>query len=379
MAVLIALMIFIIPQLNAQEPIIDLRLFNTEARVFVVGDLDPVGIGNAPDYYTLRLANFGPDINDARISFRLVSETAAIVDGLTREFRLPQGTDITFTNNIIQTGNALVPGNDTPLDWDFFDVDFQAVQEQEDAVQKTGKLLPGRYEFLVELISAGLPNVPDQNMGDNILLITNPTTLEPIFPGSRVNLGEIPEIPTTTPLFIWQSDADRFNLFVYKQYESEAVDDVLSRDPILHLQNFPNKVFQYPSETEPLQFFDEMGNLAGVSVGAVRLIESGDIIYWQVESRVPTAGGETLLQSDVYHFKVSAAEGLEMTTDQILAYLRQILGENYDEVMQQLQGADPTGNIFQNGEIVDVQALLDLITAIISGEVTIQDVNVTEN
>jgi len=56
------------------------------------------------------------------------------------------------------------------------------------------------------------------------------------------------------PYFIWQSDAGLFNLLVYRKYEAEDIQDVLSRDPILRLENYPSQVFQYPFETNPLLF-----------------------------------------------------------------------------------------------------------------------------
>ena len=53
--ILFSLLTLQISPIYAQQVSIDLRLFNSDARVFYVGDLDPTGVGNVPDYYILEL------------------------------------------------------------------------------------------------------------------------------------------------------------------------------------------------------------------------------------------------------------------------------------------------------------------------------------
>ncbi len=369
-----------ISPVNAQEPFIDLTLFNTDARVFYVGDLDPVGIGNAPNYYIIRIGNPGPTINNAQISFQLWKDNNLIVDGITREFILPQGADLTFTNNHLMVGAVIIPPNEDPLEWQRFNVDFSSVDRIEKGASNTGKLVSGRYEFLVTIVEFGSTIVSDANMSDNILTISNPTTIEPIYPGVRVNPLDLPEILTTIPHFIWQSDADRFNLFIYRAYENESIQDVIDREWVLRLENYPNQIFQYPSDSEPLFFYDETaGGEMGGSVGAIRLLEPGNTYYWYVEALIPTASEQdAVLPSDVYQFKISDKVGTDIDSDLILAYLRQILGDRYDEVMRELLGYDPTGMIRLNGGEVQIDELAKLIGKLNRGEVNIQDLSVTQ-
>ena len=376
----IFMLIILFAPLNAQQVSIDLRLFNTDARIFYVGDLDPTGVGNAPDYYVVTLSNTGAPV-DVQIIFELEKDDIVLARGESNIFNLPTGEFI-FTNNQLNTGVAYIPP-DTEIRLEFLYVDFSEIEEVESGAESTGKLIAGIYEFRVEaqIYRNGVPAeiIPDSNPADNILLISSPSTLEPISPGVRVNRDDLPEIPTTTPYFIWQSDAYRFNLYVYKAYENESVQDVLSREWVLNLQNYPNQVFQYPTQTEPLIFEDEMGNRIGGSEGAVRLLEPGFTYYWHVEARVPVASAaETFIKTDVYQFKVTDRETTEMEASLILTYLRQILGDRYQDVMQNLQGYNPTGQIYLNGELVEVNELVKLIEKINRGQVSVQEFSVPQ-
>jgi len=383
--ILFSLLALQISPVHAQQVSVDLRLFSSDARIFYVGDLDPTGVGNAPDYYILELDNTGAQI-EAKIIFDLIKDGISLVYGESNIFTLPTGNFV-FTNNQLNTGIGMFPPppTDNFIKLEILIVDFDLIEGLQNAITKTGKLIAGRYSFVIrlEVYSNGIPTgviIDDINPQNNILTISNPTTLEPIYPGVRVNQFDLPEIPTAFPYFIWQSDADRFNLFVYRAYEDESIQDVLSREWVLRLENYPNQIFQYPSDSEPL-FFDEetAGGEMGGSVGAIRLLEPGNTYYWYVEALIPTASAEdAILKSDVYQFKISDKVGTEMDSDLILAYLRQILGDRYDEVMQNLLGYDPTGTILLNGQEVQIDELVKLIGKLNRGEVDIQDLSVTQ-
>ena len=69
---------------------------------------------------------------------------------------------------------------------------------------------------IINVIGESGGDTVELNEENNILIISNPTTIEPLFPGIQVNSGEMPEIPTTTPFFVWQSDAELFNFYLYR-------------------------------------------------------------------------------------------------------------------------------------------------------------------
>lgn len=391
---LLLVFVFLTPVFS-QQLYIDLSLFNTQARIFYVGDLDPTGLGNAPDYFILRFGNNSGATANVRILFKLVTNGQILVEGESNVFPLGAGRNFFFTNNQLNTGVADVDGQKVQIK--NYSVDFGRLENYEKKIARTGKLPTGVYEFRVELLVSPSGNViPDQNPEDNILIISNPTTIELLYPGMRVNSGEPPEIPTTTPFFVWQSDADLFNFYLYRVYEVSQPDvfpyqtggqgknndipvqDVLSRDPIFR-GVIPGQVFQYPAETQPLIFFGPDGSPVGGSEGAFRLIESGRSYLWYVEAIIPTASGQpTLIPSDVYQFQVVDRETSAMNSSLIKAYLRQILGERYDDYMQDLTNYDPSGTILINGQPVEVDALVDLIEDLLNGKIIIENV-IVEN
>jgi hypothetical protein len=359
----------------SQQAFIDLSLFNTNARVFYVGDLDPTGLGNAPNYFILRFGNLSGADLDVKILFKLITTGVVLVEGESNVFRLPASGNFAFTNNQLNTGVAIVDGQEVKIK--NYSVDFDQLENLNKQVTSTGKLPAGRYEFNVEL-EIGPPAgtlIPDQNPDDNILIISNPTTIELLYPGTRVGTGPAPEIPTTAPYFIWQSDADLFNFYLYRVYESGSIQDVLSRDPVVKLINVPVQFFQYPPESQPLVFFGPNGSIVGGSEGAVRQILSGHTYYWYVEAVIGAASGTPIiLRSDVNQFAVVDRENTEMNADLIPPYLRQLLGEKYDDYMQNLENYSPTGKIMINGTEVELEVLIDLIEDLLAGKIIIENV-----
>ncbi len=184
------------------------------------------------------------------------------------------------------------------------------------------------------------------------------------------------EIPTPFPYFLWQSDATKFNLFVFERYaEDQSIQDVLSHDPMLHLEGYPNQVFQYPTDPSPLTFYKN-GELVGNSVGPVRLLEPGNIYYWYVQAVIITASGENTLNTEVYQFKVSAQDQASAAGELIMTYLRQILGDRFEQYLQRLQGYEPTGNILLNNVPVDFDVLAELIQKINQNKAEIQNITI---
>jgi hypothetical protein len=373
-------LLLIIPTfLYGQIPDIEVNLigFNNQANIFYIGDLDPTGLGNAPLYYTLQIQNKGSI--DARIQLRfdIISDNESFVDATTDTFSLPAQQQYDFTNIQLSTGKIItpIPGKFEEVKFSQINLNFDKINNLQNVVSSTGKLPAGIYRFVFTIFQENNPSMIYAST-EETLTITNPTTIEPLFPGERINKENLSEIPTTFPYFYWQSDVQLFNLYVYRKYESKSVQDVLSRDPILHLERYPNNLFQYPAESDPLFFYDKSGMPVGGSVGLVRPLEPGDTYYWYVEAIIPSNSGETVLPSDIYQFKVSEVAGAKADRDIILRYLRQILGDKYDTYMSQLQGYDPDGNILLNGVPVQIETLIQLVTKLQDKQAEIKDIMV---
>jgi hypothetical protein len=67
-------------------------------------------------------------------------------------------------------------------------------------------------------------------------------------------------------------------------------------------------------------------------------------------------------------------ENTQANANLIPPYLRQLLGDNYDDYMKELTNYDPTGRLLINGEEVDLDALIGLIQDLLAGKITIENV-----
>ena len=370
------LSLLILPNLllgQAPNITVNLVLFNNQANIFYIGDLDPTGLGNAPNYYTLEIGNLGSTDERVQLGFEIISDNKSFVDATSNAFTLPSNHTYAFTNNQLNLGAAIIPETGEEIEITDYNLNFDEINNLQNVVTSTGKLPAGIYRFVFTVFQENNPSLILAS-DEEILTITNPTTIEPLYPGERVSNAVLTEIPTTFPYFYWQSDVSQFNLYVYRKYEDKSIQDVLSRDPILHLERYPNNLFQYPAESDPLFFYDEAGNPVGQSVGAVRPLEPGNTYYWYVEAIIPANSGETVLPSDIYQFKIAELAGAQADVDMILRYLRQILGDKYDLYMSKLQGYDPDGNMLLNGVPVQIETLIQLATQIQDKQAEIKNV-----
>lgn len=362
---------------------IDLSLFEQvkDSRMFYVGDIDFLKQGTGPNLFNLNIVNnFGRPV-EAQLHFQLRLNGISIAEVFSQPFTLPVGPT-TFTYLGLVTGTATIPATGEIVELRDFDVTLNRVPNLEGEVTATGKLPAGQYLFFMEVLvlENGLPveAFPDENFSNNILTVTNPTTLELLYPGAPAGSGDVSQVSSLFPYFLWQSDAAEFNFFVYKKLtDDQSIQDVLGHEPILHVEGWSNQVFQYPTDPNPdFPPDDPLQNGLPQAVGPVRLLEPGHVYYWFVEAVVLTAFGENLLQSDVYQFKTVNPEETENRANLIYLYLRQILGDRYEDFMQSLQNAAPTGNILLNGMPVQVEALAELVQKLQEKKAEIQHISI---
>lgn len=356
-----------------QDIDIDLEIINPGARVFVVGDFRSNFATTS--FFILHLANNGDTPVHMRLEAEIKYNGAQIARGHSNPITFPAHTTLPpYGNQQLMLG-MLLPWGET-LTLDEFEVDLNAVANLENQILATGALPAGTYEFLMRAVEEGSGAIKPDNQQNHTLIITNPTTLELLFPGRPVSENTIEEIATTFPFFQWQTDgnpaAGNYNIFVYEKFpEDETVQDVLSHPAVLQVENFPFNFFQYPLSSNP-------GALSGQVVGPLRLLEAGKIYYWLVQSVIPTATGNLTITSEVFRFKISALAGFGAYAAQILALLEQILGPNYWPMLQQLRdnGFEPNGTIFLQQSEIEISDLLLILGKLNRGEIEVNDVDV---
>ena len=364
---------FLIPSLLFSSVKIDLRLTNQDAQVFRVGDLDITQRGTGKDVYTISLLNTGPEPVVMRLRLEIRANDALLASAETSNFELPLEQTFMFTQTQINLGLAIIPSTQGVVQHPTlsnYNVDLNAINNLNDKVMATGKLPAGKYEFGLQAILQNGQVIADADPGNNILVLSNPTTLTLIFPGRPVNEDPPQLVYTLFPFFQWQGDARLFNLFVYQKFPQDVtVQDVFSHPPILRLENYSQKDFQYPSDPSPLSFAR-----GGRSVGPIRLLEYGKTYYWYVQSVIATAAATPqLLNSEVYRFKVADITGKQLSGSQIWLYLRQILGPRYEGTLKRLEqrGFSPTGKIYLNGNQESLRALIRMAQQLNQGNLKV--------
>lgn len=365
------------------EIIVELTLLRNDAQIFTIGDLDFTQVGGGGDYFSATILNTGGDTPDpalVKLCMQITYNGVVIATGESDPFNLPANQLISFTSSQLNQGTIMINGQLVGIA--SYDVDFNVVENLRDEILRTGTAPAGEYAFdlgyKIDLGSGfGVDCIiVDPQPEDNRLVITNPTTLELLFPGRSISENDIEEISTIFPYFQWISDAnpvnDRYNIYVYeKRPEDQTPQDVLSHPPILHIEDYEDNFFQYPTETNPVL-------PSGTLVGPMRLLEFGKTYYWFVESVVATGTGEEILESDLFRFKIADLSRAATNSQQILAFLQQLLGPDYENVLAQLreQGYEPTGNLSFEGSQSDVSVLIDLLNKLVQGQITIKKVEV---
>ena len=360
---------------RAQGIVVDLALQVPNAQIFPVGDLDLTNTGSISPYFTVSLENMQSAAVRIQLRLRILANGIEIASSQSTAFDLPAGFQTMALNSQnLSNGTAMVNGQ--PVTLRLRDIDYSAIEVLQTAILNTGFVPSGEYRVLMSVLM-----VPDDGteildvVENNTLIITNPTSLELVFPGRSSAESTISEVSTTFPFFQWYTDgapgAVTFNIFVYEKLpEDQMAQDVLSHTPILEIRNSSQYFFQYPTNSNP-----ELAS--GDVVGAVRLLENGKTYYWLVESIIPTTASQVKLRSEIFRFKVADLNQTSGNSSQILIFLQQLLGSENQAVLQQLieGGFEPSGTITLNGNTLEITDLLLLISKVQQGKLQLKKVD----
>ncbi len=363
----------------AQDFEVDLSLFNPGAVVLPVGELDLLNTGLTQPLFDVEVRSLSSAAVNARLELKILKDGVQIIKAESNVVEFPGNYTLNTTNTQLNQG-IIVPnsqGEPQELELRIRDnnINYSAVSNLEQALQTTGFLPAGQYNFVLTLIRAtdGV-RINDINPDNNVLYISNPTSIILQFPGRSTAESEIEEVNTIFPFFQWYADAVaggiRYNIYVYEKLpEHRTIQDVLNYTPILQVENYGLNFFQYPTDSDPSL---PSGNI----VGAVRLLQPGKIYYWTVEMVVPTSTSTIVIPSDVFRFRVAESVQNVVFTPQIIIFLRQILGPENEGVLQSIidGGFEPTGKITLDGSEIDISQLLIMLSQLQSGRIKVRKV-----
>lgn len=301
-----------------------------------------------------------------KLNFTLFSQKYGenIVEAETLPFMLIPGQPRTITN--IDITNSSV---DQDIRLSFFNYNTELATSLQESILRTSKLPNDRYTLTVRLINFNTPS--DFAKIEEVIDVTNPTTIDLIGPGMLVNNSSpCQDIFTTFPLFSWTSNADKFVLRICQVLDENASpEDVMQNEPraLLTLKR-DEDFFGSPSIVYP-------------STGVWPLVE-GQTYYWQVQAVAASPSGEVLLPSEIWCFRVARLDDAtrRLMSSSILNALRTLLaGTPYENILNEngpLGGFSPTGTIRLNGRTLDLFELNALIPQAAAGTIKIQEVKI---
>jgi hypothetical protein len=302
------------------------------AQILRVSDFNITGSGSVSQLFDLKIDSFSEI--QAIIRFELVSDrfpAIPIVAAISNPIVINPGSN-TITYQQIRGGDI--------------DYNDQVVKELTDSILRTGRLPSGRYTFTVTVFNANQPNVPLLS-DDEILDISNPTTLDLISPGAPVGRGECQLVYGTLPQFKWNSNANRFLITVCEALPTNSSpEDVMQNQPRLQrlvlrdLDFFGSPSFLYPSGDLPLEY--------------------GKTYYWQVQAIIESPSGEIQLPGEIWCFRIASLTN--PGGDLMLQQLLNLLGSGEIEALFQaggaLHGYTLTGEAALNGRRMNISELL---------------------
>jgi len=346
-----------IPLSSSAQLDISAGFYNEDIQVFFLSDFDLTGTGASPLIFWVRLENQTGVGRDVSLSLTIESQNYGIIaEGTTEPFTLGPNEieEITNQNLFSQVGRYKLQN---------YSIEDAVAEDLKNIILQTGKLPSDTYIFRLTVQDAADPSISDTE--EIVLNITNPTTLDLISPGARVDGGELPEIYTTLPQFQWNSNASRFEITICEKLPTNtSPEDVMNNTP-----RFQHILPDPPEFPDPL-------SLQYPSTGAWPL-EEGKTYYWQVKALITTSSGTVELESEIWGFKIGnltrGALAPEML--RILSILRDLLG---DEVIDgllgeggELEGFRPTGVVLEDGRRITLEELTTLIEKLRRGELQI--------
>ncbi|MGQ9561531.1 MAG: hypothetical protein ACUVWA_13570 [Candidatus Oleimicrobiaceae bacterium] len=337
----------------------------TDLRTLFLADLDLTRSSGGMPIFWVELRNTSGVARQIFLRVALASrEFGPLAWGQTAPFTLEAGELRRLDNqNLVREGER----------YSFVDYDWnrQLAAELENYLFAHGKLRPDLYTLVIEVYDAATSLLQDDTSLS--LDVTNPSTLDLVGPGARVEGEELPLVYTTWPVFLWESDIDLFHLVVAEKPVDVHVPVDASPEQILanqvRLYKFlrvhrgpgvpppsgpdtlvlPSTFFQYPAS-------------------GVLPLQEGRTYFWRLTGIVPTSGTTVQMESEIWGFTVAnlASGGTSPEHLQLLAQVRILLGDEAVEALfatgGPLYGCLFTGLVQdREGRVMSVAELASLV------------------
>ncbi len=319
---------------------------------------ESVDTSQQPDLFTFQLINtLGID---QLVSLRLTLRVEGLdIDELgwvqTNLFTLePAG--LTINNREFSA-----EGQPWTIDGDKSGYDEDVAEDLTDTILQTGLLPSDTYTFKLEVYDQYDQPIPGGSSSYS-LIVSNPSRVDLVAPGAEFG-STLPVVATATPQFFWSTDAaatgltQRYTIRVVKVEDSASAEEVM--------QGYAN--WEAVIEDKTTEIYPSAVNAIALDPGAT--------YAWQVIRHVTTSGGTIDLESEIFWFKLEDQSGgvIGATVDeQVNQMVNQI--QDIQGVGSQMEGYEPTGQVFIDGQPVDINTLKDLLEQILNGVVQISSI-----
>lgn len=327
---------------SAQVQVSIRRLAAVEA--LYLADLLPGDAGARPDFLGITLVSQGAAAVVMEVAVaRADPSPVEIFRGTTDPFALPGGVRHLTARDLATDGGE-------------FAITDYAVND--DALSglglQSGRLPAGTYRFTV---TARTPQGGALDSDELRITLGSASRVDLLAPGAPADGGAPPLVPGPTPRFLWSADGEssaaRYRLRVVRvDGEGSATEAVQGAFPVWETTTSLTSAF-YPASAQ-----------------AIRL-EPGGTYAWQVMREVGTSGGDELVESPIYWFRMDGAGGGTDAADPRFAILLRSLG-----LSPELDGFTPVGARLSDGRVVPLPELEALLAAIAAGDIPLLSVRV---
>ncbi|MDZ7337862.1 MAG: hypothetical protein ONB30_04915 [candidate division KSB1 bacterium] len=326
-------------QVNAQGVSVNAGLV-ADIRTVYLADLDLTRASGGMPIFWVELRNTWPTPQQVYLRARIESgQFGPLAWGQTAPFLLEAGE----THRVDNTALVREGGRYSFVDYDW---NRDIATELQNYLFAHGKLRPDIYSLIIEVYDA----VSSAPLDDAVLSldVTNPSTLDLLSPGARVEGEDLPLVYTTWPVFLWESDIELFHLVVAEKPVDVHVPIDASPEQVLQDQVRLSRyirVYRGPGAPPPASSPDTLvvpSTFFQYPESGVWPLVEGRTYFWRLTGFVPTSGTTAQVESEIWGFKVAnlSSGGTSPEHVQLVAQLRLLLG---DEAVDALFG--PGGSL----------------------------------
>lgn len=327
---------------SAQVQVTIRRLAPVEA--IYLADLLPGSPGTRPDLLGVTLVSQGAAsvVLEVKVE-REDPSPVEIFRGTTDPFALQAGVRHLTARDLATDGGELAITDYTVND-----------DALSDPGVRSGRLPAGTYVFTV---TARSPQGGELDADELRITLGSAARVDLLTPGAPADAGAPPLVPGPTPRFLWSADGEssaaRYRLRVVRvDGEGSAIEAVQGGFPVWETVTSTTSAF-YPASAQAIP------------------LERGGTYAWQVTREVGTAGGDELVESPIYWFRMDGAGGGTDAADPRFAILLRALG-----LSPELDGFTPVGARLSDGRVIPLPELEALLAAIAAGEIPVLSVRV---